>query len=174
MVPRDVGTERPSKLRKSVVHVHGKFPTSSFTVQHKTFMKNGPFDLTTKMGKVVGKFCDDYDVLNAEVHQGVVDPEKITEQMKESLANLQISGRVKRDVVFREPMKFLECEKDQVLNSLNQCFGDYRNLKVKCKFGSLSCVYIVNCDFGNVDRGLQTTCKGKHELDQAMCCEYTC
>lgn len=170
LVTLDAKTQKPTQLKKSVEAAHSKFPTSSFTVENKTFLKRGEFNLTTSMGKMAGKFCGKYDIVSAEVIDGYADLDSIAQGEQQKL--VAEPKRVKRDVVFRD--FHMACSQAQVENSLSTCPDQGTNLNVVCKFRSRQCVYSVNCDFGIVGHQLAATCRGDHMLSSAICCDYNC
>ena len=172
VVPLDAKTEKPTQLKKSVEEVHNNFPSSSFTVEHKSLVKKGAFDLSTSMGKMAEKFCGDYEVVSAEVLKGDVDLKKIENDEKKKLASKPKADRVRRDAIFRD--FHMACSQTQVENSLSTCPQEFENLQVVCKFRRPTCVYSVNCDFGIVNHAPQATCRGDHRLSSAICCDYNC
>ena len=52
MVPLNKNEMKTSQLRKSVELAHGNLPSALIFDQQKMVMRKGPFNLTTKMGKV--------------------------------------------------------------------------------------------------------------------------
>lgn len=172
IVPLDVNTKKPSQLKKSVKQVQNKFPSSKFTVEHKTFLKKGAFDLSTSMGMMAEKFCGNFEVVNAEEVNGDVDLMKIAQEEQHRLAAAPKGSRVRRDAIFED--FHMACDVTQVTNSLSTCPADYSNLKVVCKFRVPTCVYSVNCDFGIVNHVPRATCVGDHRLSSAICCDYNC
>jgi len=173
VVPLKAGIEKPSQLKKSIEQVHSHFPSSKFTVEHKTFLEKGAFDLTTSMGKLAAKFCGGFEVLDAEAVMGDVDLAKIADEEQKKLNARSEGGRVKRDVVIRDFA--MACSQQQVTNSLSTCPQQHANLRVVCRFrNSRGCVYSVNCDFGLVNHQHQATCAGNHQLSSTVCCDYNC
>ena len=178
VVPLDANEEKPTQLKKSVEKVHGNFPSATVTVQHKTFLTKRALDLTTEIGKMAQKFCGNYEVVEAEYRNSVVDLNKVAEEEKQRIVSRQ--RRVKRFAFtpFHPiPSHFranLVCGKykTESLNSIKECWNRIGDMQTECELRGKSCIYSITCDLESNKIGAQ--CTSKHTFNYAICCKYSC
>jgi len=132
----------------------------SFTIPKFT-VNQDMLNLSKSAEKVARKFCGGFQIIHASYDE--------TQNENLGVAGDHPRKKDDRSAAKREVIRDFDksCDRNQLLAEFNKCPTDHDRLTVKCK-------YSVSCQYGNVNHGIQVTCRPDLHASALICCDYHC